>query len=196
MGTLFLARVLEKLEVVMRGVLLLEDRFRLRRLVSGCDPHGITNRLVRVPEECLSGIHISLIVLVQILHHILCQGARLWSPASLGWPLQRHFRFEGLFHFLLLLAFDVFGIVELWRHVTHAEVSRFIVLVPMLIRLLSLLLLLLTESFIIEQSWRQNRFAKHCLPLDWLSAFLLGDALHDAAATLIRVIQDCDPSIS
>ena len=75
MGALFLSRVLQELEIVVGDILLLENRFWLRGLVSGSDPHRILFRLVGVPEERLPRIHIPLIVLVQVLHHILCKGA-------------------------------------------------------------------------------------------------------------------------
>ena len=114
-----LARVfrhtLHELYVVLPAFFVVEDASRLRFLVGWLDPHGERFGGFRLGKQGISGIHVSLHVLVQILHDVLGVCATLRRSSALGRSLQWQLGLDDLLGFAQLSLASAHWIVSLRR---------------------------------------------------------------------------------
>ena len=82
------ANVLHEANIILPAFLVVENALRLCRFVSCLYPERLGFCILGLREESLSRVHISLNILVQVLHDILCQCSTLRSTTTLCWSLQ------------------------------------------------------------------------------------------------------------
>jgi len=91
-----LSHTLHELYVVLPRLFVVENAQRLRAVVGWLDPHRVRLCCLRLSEQCLSRVHISLHVLVKVLHDILRVGAALGGSTTFRGSLQWQLRLDDL----------------------------------------------------------------------------------------------------
>ena len=122
---------------------------RLILFICYVHPHWILFSCFGLCKQCFSRIHISLGILYQTLHHVLCQCPRLWHSSTLSRTLNRLFRSHCSFSIKkFFLSFFLWIVSLSWYHWHHESLFN---LLPW-----SCISLHLQQSLIFKQNWIKN----------------------------------------